>query len=85
MQAHIERRLHTYEVAELRIARAFARVSVQMFCSQCSRPHCIEQLNLLETLLAADLRRSLPTVNSLQESFFEADEQHLSFPVTLII
>ncbi len=65
MQVHFERRLDTDEVAELLIARAVARVSVQMFCSQCSRPHCMGQLNLLETLLAADLRRSLPTVNGL--------------------
>ena len=66
MQAHFERQLHTNEVAELQIARAVARVSVQMFCSQCSRPNCMEQqLNLLETLLAAELRRSLPTVNCL--------------------
>jgi hypothetical protein len=54
MQVHFERRLHTDEVAELRIARAVARVSAQMLCSQCSRPHCIEQLDLLETLLAAN-------------------------------
>ncbi len=54
MQAHFERRLHTDEVAELRIVCAVARVLVQLFCSQCSRPHCIEQLDLLETLLAAD-------------------------------
>ncbi len=65
MQAHFERRLHTDEIAELRIARAVARVSVQVFCSQCSRPHCMEQLNMLETLPAADLKRFLPTVNGL--------------------
>ncbi len=67
MQAHFKRRLHTNEVAELQIARAVARVSVQMLCSQRPRPHCMEQLtrNLLETLLAADLKRSLPTVSGL--------------------
>ncbi len=57
MQARFERQVHTYKVAELLIAHAVARVSVQMFFSQCSRPHCMKQLNLLETLLAADLRR----------------------------
>ncbi len=68
MQAHFERQLHRNEVAELRITRVVARVSVQMFGSQCFRPHCMEQLNLLETFLAADLRHSLPTVNGLEES-----------------
>ncbi len=32
--AHFERLLHTLEVAELLIAHADARVSVQMFCSR---------------------------------------------------
>ena len=32
MQAHFERRLHTAEVAELRLARAVAQVSAQIFC-----------------------------------------------------
>ena len=68
MQAHFERRLHTAEVAELRLARAVAQVSAQMFCPQCSRLHCLAQgaqLNSPNTLLAADLRCSLPTVNGL--------------------
>ncbi len=62
MQAHFERLLHTSEVAQLQIAHAVARVSVQMLCSQCSRTHGMEQLNLQETLLAADF---LSTVNGL--------------------
>ena len=59
------RRLHTAGVAELRLARAVAQVSAQIFCPKCSRLHCLAQLNLMETLLAADLRRFLPTVNGL--------------------
>ena len=68
MQAHFERRVHTAEVAELLLARAVEQVSEQMFCPQCSRIHClaqVAQLNSLKTLLAADLRRSLPTVHGL--------------------
>ncbi len=68
MQAYFERQLHTDEVAELQIACAVARVSVQMLCSQCSRPHCMPMhgaTDMLETLFAADLRRSLPTKWSL--------------------
>ena len=33
MQAHFERRLHTAEIAELRLARAVSQVSAQIFCS----------------------------------------------------
>ena len=64
MQAH----LHTAEIAELRLARAVAQVSAQIFCPQCSKLHCLEQaaqLNSLKTLLAASLRRSLTIVNGL--------------------
>ncbi len=63
MQAHFERRLHTDEVAELRIGRAVARVSVQMFPMFQTSLH--GATDLLEALLAADLRRSLPTKWSL--------------------
>ena len=52
--SNLERRLHTNEVAELLLARAVAQVLAQIFCPQCSRLHCLAQLNLLETLLAAD-------------------------------
>ena len=64
-QANFKRQLHTAGVAELRLARAVAQVLAQIFCAQCSRLHCLAQLNFLETLLAADLRRYLPTVNGL--------------------
>ena len=56
------------EFAELLLACAVAQVSAQIFCPQCSRLHCLAQgaqLNSLKTLLAADLRCSLPTVNGL--------------------
>ena len=52
--------MHTAEVAELRLARANAHVSAQIFCPKYSRRHCLAQLML--EILAADLGRSLPMV-----------------------
>ena len=46
--------MHIAQVAKLLLARAVAQVLAQIFCPQCSRLHCLAQLNLLETLLAAD-------------------------------
>ncbi len=68
--------------AELLIAPAVAPVSAKLFCPQWSRPYCMAQLHLLETLMAAS---SLPNVNGLRKSSFEADQQHFSFAVKLII
>ena len=69
MQAHFERRLHTVEVAELRLARAVAQVSAQIFCPQCSRLRCLAQLNLLK----------------LCWQLIEAAVKHLPFAITLVI
>ena len=68
LEASTFRKMHTAEVAELRVARAVAQVSAQILCPQCSRLHCLAQaaqLNLLKYLLAGDLGRSLQTVNGL--------------------
>ena len=53
---------------QLACRRAVAQVSAQIFCSQCSRLRFLAQgaqLNSLKTLLAADIRRSLPILNGL--------------------
>ena len=86
MQAHFERRFHTAEVAELRLARAVAQVSAQMFCPQCSRLHCLAQgaqLNSLKTLLAADLhlRISLVTTKAIMTTILSLYNKNKQYEI----
>ena len=73
--------MHTAEGAELWVAYAVARVSAKILGPKGSRHHCLAQaaqLNMLETLLAADLRRSVPTgYRGIGNYTFFADDEHV--------